>query len=128
MSDKHQSSYIKPYVDKIDEPVMYAEKSWGSYKVIDIGQSSLTIKVTLLPGHRMNYHAHRYRDEVWTITSGEGIAVVDGEERRVKPGDVVQLPAGTKHTLIANTLLEVIEEQTGDAITVEDKEKYACLR
>ena len=124
VSDKHQSSYIKPHVDRIDEPVMYAEKSWGNYQVIDIGEHSLTIKVTLLPGHRMNEHAHRYRDEVWTVISGTGTAVVDGVSRRVKTGDVVQLPAGAKHTLIAETQIVAIEVQTGDAITVEDKIKY----
>ena len=124
VSDLHQSSYIKPYVDKLDEPVMYAEKSWGSYKVIDIGENSLTIKVTLLPGHRMNYHSHGYRDEVWMITSGVGVAVTDGKVRSVKTGDIVQLPVGTKHTLIAETEIQVIEVQTGDVITAEDKIKF----
>ena len=36
VSDKEQSSYIKPYVDSIDQQIMFAEKSWGSFKVIDI--------------------------------------------------------------------------------------------
>ncbi|MDE6894669.1 MAG: mannose-1-phosphate guanylyltransferase, partial [Lachnospiraceae bacterium] len=30
VSDKEQSSYIKPYVDRIDQQIMFAEKSWGS--------------------------------------------------------------------------------------------------
>ena len=33
VSDKGQSSYIKPLVDAIDQQVMFAEKSWGSYRV-----------------------------------------------------------------------------------------------
>ena len=28
VSDKDESSYIKPYVDRIDQQVMFAEKSW----------------------------------------------------------------------------------------------------
>ena len=32
----------------------------------------MTIKVTLNAGHRMNYHSHQHRDEVWTVIAGEG--------------------------------------------------------
>ena len=49
VSDKMQSSYIKPYVDQIDQQIMFAEKSWGSFRVVDIGDASMTIKVTLNP-------------------------------------------------------------------------------
>lgn len=54
VSDKEQSSYIKPFVDAIDQQIMFAEKSWGSFRVLDVEEESLTIKVTLNPGHRMN--------------------------------------------------------------------------
>ena len=63
VSDKDESSYIKPYVDKIDQQIMFAEKSWGSFRVLDVESSSLTIKVTLNPGNSMNYHSHKNRDE-----------------------------------------------------------------
>lgn len=36
VSDKEQSSYIKPFVDGIDQQIMLAEKSWGSYTVLDV--------------------------------------------------------------------------------------------
>ena len=72
VSDKEQSSYIKPFVDKIDQQIMFAEKSWGSFRVLDVEDESLTIKITLNPGHRMNYHSHARRDEVWTVISGSG--------------------------------------------------------
>lgn len=65
VSDKEQSSYIKPFVDKFEQQVMFAEKSWGSYKVMDVEKKSMTIKVTLNAGHSMNYHSHKNRDEVW---------------------------------------------------------------
>lgn len=125
VSDKHQSSYIKPYVDKIEQPVMYAEKSWGSFQVIDVEKDSLTIKVTLRPGHRMNYHSHERRDEVWTIISGTGRTIVDGMEQNVKAGDVITMQAGCRHTVIADTELQLIEIQLGKEISVHDKKKYA---
>ena len=124
VSDKHQSSYIKPVVDKVTGTIKYSEKSWGSFKVIDSGDTSLTIKVTLLPGHHMYYHSHERRDEVWTVITGEGTAVIDDVKRQVKAGDVIELPAGCKHTVIADTRLEIIEVQTGKEISVSDKIKY----
>lgn len=128
VSDKEQSSYIKPFVDKIDQRVMYAEKSWGSFRIIDIEEESLTIKVTLNPGHQMNYHSHRNRDEVWTIISGKGRTIVDGMEQPVSPGDVVTMEAGCKHTIIADTELQVIEVQLGKEISVNDKQKHQLER
>ena len=125
VSDKEQSSYIKPYVDAIDQQVMFAEKSWGSYRVLDVEETSMTVKVTLNPGHKMNYHSHEKRDEVWTIISGDGRTIVDGMEQPVKVGDVVTMAAGCKHTIIAGEHgLQLIEVQLGSDITVTDKKKY----
>ena len=124
VSDKEQSSYIKPYVDKFEQQVMFAEKSWGSFKVIDIESESLTIKVTLNAGHRMNYHSHRNRDEAWVVISGKGKAIVEGQESMIQVGDVISMPAGCRHTVIADTELKLIEVQLGKDINVQDKQKF----
>ena len=124
VSDKEQSSYIKPYVDQIDQQIMFAEKSWGSFRVLDVEDESMTIKVTLNAGHRMNYHSHERRDEVWNVISGKGRSIVDGMEQPVQAGDVVTMQAGCRHTLIADTELKVIEVQLGREISVHDKKKY----
>lgn len=125
VADKEQSSYMKPYVDSINQQVMYAEKSWGSYRVIDVEKGSMTIKVTLHAGSSMNYHSHRYRDEVWTVIEGTGRTIVDGMEQKVKAGDVITMSAGCRHTVIAETQLKLIEVQLGEEISVQDKEKHA---
>ena len=124
VSDKEQSSYIKPFVDKFEQQIMFAEKSWGSFKVIDVESESLTIKVTLNPGHRMNYHSHRNRDEVWVVISGQGKTVVDGKEQRVRTGDVITMSAGCRHTVMAETELKMIEVQLGEDINIRDKQKF----
>ncbi len=124
VSDKEQSSYIKPYVDRIDQQIMFAEKSWGSFRVLDVEDESMTIKVTLNAGHQMNYHSHERRDEVWNVISGKGRSIVDGMEQPVQAGDVVTMQAGCRHTLIADTELKVIEVQLGREISVHDKKKY----
>ncbi len=115
---------IKPYVDDISQQIMFAEKSWGNYQVIDVEDNSLTVKVTLNPGHRMNYHSHERRDEVWMIISGKGRTIVDGMEQPVKAGDVITMSSGCRHTVIAETALQLIEVQLGQDISVSDKHKY----
>ena len=62
VSDKEDSSHIKPFVDAIDNQIMFAEKSWGDFRVLDVEEDILTIKITINPGHRMNYHSHDRRD------------------------------------------------------------------
>lgn len=124
VSDKEQSSYIKPYVDEISQQIMFAEKSWGSFRVLDVEEESMTIKVTLNPGHGMNYHSHERRDEIWNVITGRGRAIIDGKEQSVKAGDVLTMAAGCKHTIIADTELKLIEVQIGRDISVQDKQKY----
>ena len=124
VSDKAQSSYIKPFVERIVQQIMFAEKSWGSFRVLDVNRGSLTIKVTLQPGHRMHYHSHLHRSEVWTVVSGTGHAVVEGKARCIVPGDVVSLPPGSRHTVFADTELQIIEVQIGEGIHVDDKVKH----
>ena len=124
VSDKAQSSYIKPFVDSLDTRVMFAEKSWGSFRIIDIEEDSLTICVSLNPGHGMNYHSHTHRDEVWTVVSGTGRVILDEKESLVSAGDVIRMPAGVRHTVIAETALRIIEVQIGREISVTDKIKH----
>jgi mannose-1-phosphate guanylyltransferase len=124
VASKDESDKIKPLVDSLDMQVMYEEKSWGSYTVLDVGEDHLTIKAVLTKGHSMTYHSHRFRDEVWTITSGLGMAVIDGVKRDLAPGDVIKMKAGVKHMLKATTELHLTEVQIGKNISVSDKKKF----
>ena len=125
VSDKEQSSYIKPIVDGFEQQIMFAEKSWGSFRVIDVEKESLTIKVTLNPKHSMNYHSHKNRDEAWVVIQGSGKAILDGVEREIQVGDVLTMHAGCRHTVMATTELKLIEVQLGKDISVQDKEKHS---
>lgn len=127
VADKEQSSYMKPYIEQMEEKVMYAEKSWGTYNVIDAHDTGMTIKVLLNAGHQMKYHSHMRRDEVWTVVSGTGKVIIDDHISEVHAGDVVKLPRGCRHTIIARTALNIIEVQIGEDIDVKDKQVYSVL-
>lgn len=124
VTDKQRSGYMKPYVEKVESDPMYAEKSWGTYTVVDIQPGAMTVKVSMRAGEHMTYHSHDCRNEVWTVLSGAATAVIDGKRKSIKAGDVIMIPAGSKHILQAKTDLDVIEVQLGENISVSDKKKY----
>ena len=121
ISDKERSSAMKPYAEKLHTPVMYTEKSWGEFRIIDAETESLTIKITLSPGRSLTYHLHERRDETWTVIEGRGWVKLDGNEFAVAEGQTVRIPRGSFHTIRAETLLKVMEIQTGEDIDADDK-------
>ena len=123
VSSKKESESIKEYLLESDSKPNQGEKSFGSFKVIDVDNKSQTFKVTLEKGNKMSYHSHNQRDEIWVVIEGIGKVLVDGMEEQVKVGDVITMASGTKHTIIALENLKLIEVQLGD-IDVNDKEKY----
>ena len=125
VADKAASSHMKPYVERIHQPIMFAEKSWGSFRIIDVEEESLTIKVMLNGGHAMNYHSHARRREIWNVVSGSGTVLLDGKERVVGAGAVIDIPVGMKHKISARERMVVIEVQIGKDIAKEDKIKWS---
>ena len=124
VSDKHQSSFIKPHVDALHQRVMFEEKSWGDFRVLHETAHSMTIHLSVRAGRQMSYHCHQGRDEVWTVLSGEGEALLEGESLPLAPGGVLRLPAGARHTLKAHTDMELIEVQLGRSIEDADIEQF----
>ena len=45
-------------------------------------------------------------------------------EESVKPGDVITMEAGCRHTIFADTELQLIEVQLGREISVHDKKIF----
>ena len=125
ISSHDAADRIKPYVDKLSQQIMFAEKSWGRYHVLDVQDHSMTILAALNPGQHMSYHSHDRRDEVWTVIRGSGRTIVDGMEQQIRTGDVITMEAGTRHTVIAGDEgLQLIEVQIGSEISAADKRKY----
>ena len=129
ISEKNKSENVKTYASELKHRPMYEERRWGIYRVIDStefpdGYCSLTKQLTLNPGCAISYQRHTYRDEVWTFIDGEGLIVLDGEQRPVKRGDVINIPKGQLHALKAITSLSFIEVQSGSNLIEEDIERF----
>lgn len=108
---------------------MYERRRWGEYRVIDAsvygdGRKALTKELVLEPGGQLSYQKHFRRSEVWTVVSGTGEVVMDGDIRQVGPGDIVNVKIGQKHAARAVTEMHMIEVQLGDKLVEEDIERF----
>ena len=129
VSDKHKSSYLKPYVETLEARPMYEERRWGEYRVLDYTQyedksKSLTKHLMIEKGKSISYQCHLHRDEIWTIVDGEGRLLIDGTVKTVKRGDVAYIVAGQKHALYATKDLHFIEVQIGKELIEDDIERF----
>jgi|EndMetStandDraft_8_1072994.scaffolds.fasta_scaffold498622_2 quercetin dioxygenase-like cupin family protein len=60
------------------------------------------------PGHYMEPHTHKVREQVYHILEGEGVLVIDGVRHRVGPHDVAFLPPGVSHGLYNEGLTNLV--------------------
>lgn len=129
ISDKKLSPKLKELIQPISSRPMYEETLYGWYRVIDIeknemDQQAVTKRVHVWASKHISYQVHKNRDEIWTIVSGNGDAVIDERRFSVGPGDVIHIKAGSKHAIRAINALDLIEVQIGDEVSEEDITRY----
>jgi mannose-6-phosphate isomerase-like protein (cupin superfamily) len=56
-------------------------------------------EATLEPGQATERHYHRESEEIYVVTKGAGVLEIDGETRRVRPGEAILIPPGAWHQL-----------------------------
>jgi mannose-6-phosphate isomerase-like protein (cupin superfamily) len=64
------------------------------------GAQSLA-EARLDPGRATERHYHAQTEEIYFLLEGTGEMELDGERRRVEPGDAVLIPPGTWHQITA---------------------------
>lgn len=127
---RDQSDRIKDYVIGLKRRPMYEERRWGTYRVLNYqkypdGFEELTKTITLNPGCCISYQVHHHRSEVWTVTDGHGLFILDGKAREVGRGDVLDIKVGQLHAIKAlDSHLTFIEVQAGAPLVEEDIERF----
>ena len=116
VSDKEQSSYIKPYVDLLENRPMFEERSWGDYTVLNIsvdenGGKTVTKKKRIQAGSSIDETTHSDHSEVWTVLSGKAVIRINGRSHEALPGDTYTIPENTSHSLAAVEDTTIIEVQ-----------------
>ena len=78
-------------------PIERDDRPWGYFEVVDEGPGFRVKRICVRAGHRISYQRHTGRSEHWFVLSGRGVLVLDGVERKIVPGDTVDIPVGTAH-------------------------------
>lgn len=124
VSDKSSSHKLKEVMNGFEQRPMYEERRWGWYRVLDFKKFDqhdvLTKRLCVLEGKNISYQYHLKRNEVWTVISGEGEFICNDVRKRLRAGDVVHIPIGSRHSIRAVNELEIIEVQHGTELTEED--------
>ena len=77
-----------------------AEKSPDFRRVLWTGEHTQLVIMTIPPGGEIGEETHEDVDQILTFVSGTGQAIVSGQKKNVVQGDLVVVPAGTKHNFV----------------------------
>jgi len=100
-------------------------RPWGTYEGLDAGDGFLVKRITVNPGASLSLQRHRRRAEHWVVVHGTA-RIVCGEDILTRTANQsVYVPIGSVHRLEnpGDTLLEIIEVQTGDYLGEDDIER-----
>lgn len=80
-----------------------------AYRNSSIRRQSLA-EARLAPRRSTEAHRHPVAEEIYYILEGQGEMRVDGEIRRVGPGDAIAIPPGSTHqiTNVGSTVLKFL--------------------
>lgn len=71
-------------------------------RVVETGERVQIVIMHIPPGGEIGEETHADNDQVLYLVAGKGFVFLDGEKSEYNEGDVVLVPAGTKHNFIAS--------------------------
>lgn len=70
-------------------------------------------RVRIAPHERTGVSCHRVAEEYYYVLAGRGVAILDGREYPLVPGDFLRLPPGTTHGFVTtDEPLELLDIHT----------------
>jgi mannose-6-phosphate isomerase-like protein (cupin superfamily) len=99
---------MKGYIENIEEKTL----SNNYFRQVLFTTPNLQLVVmSLLPKEDIGAETHQL-DQFIRVEKGDGLAVLDGEERKIGDGFVVIVPAGTLHNIINTSETEEMKLYT----------------
>ena len=97
-------------------------RPWGSFTVLDEGDSFKVKRISVNPGHKLSLQYHHHRSEHWTVVQGEATVTVGEDIKKVKVNEFVYIPLKEKHALAneGEELMQLNEVQVGDYLGEDD--------
>jgi len=129
VADKSKAQDVKTIVSKLKKDsraeathhkTVY--RPWGHYTPISEGLRYQTKHISVKSGGKISLQKHQHRSEHWIIVRGTAKVIKGDETFILTENESVYLPIGVVHSLenIDDTVLEVIEVQTGDYLSEDD--------
>lgn len=97
------------YIDDIEKETV-ANSNFR--KVLYTGKYIQLVVMSLKPGEDIGKEIHHDVDQFIRVDSGEGKAVLDGEETSLKDGFAVVIPAGVEHNVVNTSETEDLKLYT----------------
>src|SRR5688500_20236135 len=82
-----------------------AEKYADFRRVLWTGKNTQLVIMTIPPGGEIGEEVHEDIDQILTFVSGTGEAQIYGSKKKVAQGELVVVPAGTKHKFVSTHLI-----------------------
>ena len=124
VADKNEAARVKEVTKEIDYTSKFEERRWGTLETLheskDGGVSTLTRKIKIYEGMNSSYHFHQERDEIWTVLSGNGELILEGNKMLLTPGKAICIRKNQRHAIKALYDFEYIEMHIGNSTGNED--------
>ena len=79
----------------------FTTKDGSTIRELQHTEAQSLAEARLEPGGATERHYHARTEEIYFLLEGTGEIELDGERRRVEPGDAVLIPPGTWHQITA---------------------------
>ena len=132
VADKNRVQEVKQIVNdlkKADRPETDLHRKvyrpWGYYDSIENGENYQVKRLAVYPGAKLSLQKHKHRAEHWVVVSGTARVVNGDREFDLQINESTYIPIGAIHQLsnLSDTLLEIIEVQSGEYLGEDDIER-----
>jgi len=91
----------------LDRIEPFTTKDGSSIRELHHTAAQSLAEATLEPAETTQRHYHREAEEIYFVVKGSGELEVDGDVKRIRPGDAVLIPPGAWHQLENNGTSEL---------------------
>ncbi|HXI25993.1 MAG TPA: phosphomannose isomerase type II C-terminal cupin domain [Pyrinomonadaceae bacterium] len=107
---------------RVDNSPKFDRRPWGTFTVLDEGDSFKVKRIEVLPGKRLSYQKHTQRAEHWFVVEGTARVTLDDRDIIVEKGEAIDIPIRSAHRVenVGDELLVFIEVQRGSYLGEDD--------
>ena len=109
MMENRQMMDMKGFNSNIEKDAL---KNENFRKVLYTSKHLQLVLMSLKPGEDIGEETHPNIDQFFRFESGKGKCIINGNEYKVENGDVIVVPAGSKHNVINTDAIKELKMYT----------------